>query len=244
MARVKATIGIVGLLGLALFAAAAAHAGSFEVNPVRIHLEKKKSTAAITLRNTGEHPVLVQAEVLSWKQTGGEDVYAPSRDLLVNPPIFTVQPGKTQIVRVGLDRPVDPRNELAYRLYLREVPPDAAPAFSGLRVALRIGLPVFVAPETPLKPALQWRVQRTADGALGVEAVNTGNGHVQVVDLRLALPNNGHEVLSTLPHAYLFPGQRGHWTLMPAHPWHGDRVSLSATTDLGVVNTEIALEKP
>jgi P pilus assembly chaperone PapD len=53
MAHVKATIGIVGLLGLALFAAAAAHAGIFEVNPVRIHLEKKKPTAAITLRNTG-----------------------------------------------------------------------------------------------------------------------------------------------------------------------------------------------
>lgn len=243
MARMRKTIGIAGLLGLALFAAAI-HAGGFEVNPVRIMLDKKKPTAAITLRNTGEHPVVVQAETLSWTQVDGQNTYAPSRDLLVNPPIFTVQPGKTQVVRVGLDRPVDPRNELAYRLYLREVPPTAALAFSGLRVALRIGLPVFVAPEAPIYPALQWRVRRTADGALGVEAVNAGNSHIQIIDLRLALPGNGRDVLTALPHAYLFPGQRGQWTLTPTHPWHGDRVLLSATTDQGGVKAEIALEKP
>lgn len=232
------------LLGMMLFAGGV-HAASFDVNPVRIVLEKKKPTAAITLRNTGEHAVVVQAETLRWTQVDGQDTYTPTRDLLVNPPIFTVQPGKTQIVRLGLSRPVDPRTELAYRLYLHEVPPAAAPVFSGLRIALRIGVPVFVAPEAPVKPALRWSVRRTADGKFGIEAVNAGNGHIQVINVRLALPNNGHDVLATLPaHVYLFPGQRGQWTLTPAHPWQGNRVSLSAMTDRGVANAEITLEKP
>ena len=41
----------------------------------------------------------------------------------------------TQIIRIGLNRRVDKTQELAYRLYISEVPPPPKEGFTGLRIA-------------------------------------------------------------------------------------------------------------
>src|SRR5712692_1255538 len=83
---------------------ARAQAGAFNVSPVRIALSQTHPTAILTMQNNGDQAVVVQIEVMAWSQADGKDIYTLSRDLLANPPIFTLVPQGTQIVRIGLRR--------------------------------------------------------------------------------------------------------------------------------------------
>ena len=220
-------------------------AGSFQVNPIRVDMTKGATTAAITVRNDGEEPIVVQSSVVKWSQDNGQEVYAPTSEALVTPPIMTVPPGGEQIVRVGLRRGPDPQRELAYRLYLQEVPPPPKPGFTGLQVALRVGLPVFVAPGAPGIRRLEWSAQIGQDGAIRLAAQNTGNAHVQITDFELGLPGAGEPIAHESTLAYVLAGQRRQWTL-PAPP---DRVKsvnefrLKAYTDAGEIDTAVKVER-
>jgi fimbrial chaperone protein len=224
---------------------AEAPAGSFQVNPIRVDMTKGATTAAITVRNDGEEPIVVQSSVVKWTQDNGQEVYAPTTEALVTPPIMTVPPGGEQIVRVGLRRGPDPQRELAYRLYLQEVPPPPKPGFTGLQVALRVGLPVFVAPGAPGIRRLEWSAQIGQDGAIRLAAQNTGNAHVQVTDFELALPGASEPIAHESTLAYVLAGQRRQWTL-PAPPDRVKSVSefrLKAYTDAGEIDTAVKVER-
>jgi fimbrial chaperone protein len=232
------------VLALSL-AATEAPAGSFQVNPIRVDMAKGATTAAITIRNDGDEPIVVQSSVVAWTQDNGQEIYTPTTEALVTPPIMTVPPGGEQIVRVGLRRGPDPQRELAYRLYLQEVPPPPKPGFTGLQVALRVGLPVFVAPGAPGIRRLEWSAQIGQDGAIRLAAQNTGNAHVQVTDFQLALPGAGEPIAHESTLAYVLAGQRRQWTL-PVPP---DRVKsvnefrLKAYTDAGEIDTAVKVER-
>src|SRR5215469_11000812 len=136
----------VSLLAMGMLAAAGpAAASSISVAPIRVELSGTKRTAVLTVRNADDAPVVVQARPVAWSQRDGEDQLDDTHDLVVTPPLFTV-PGKgQQVLRVALLRDADATRELDYRLVLSEVPSSVTPDITGLRVALRITLPVFVA---------------------------------------------------------------------------------------------------
>src|SRR4051812_46070459 len=115
----QAMYGLAFLLG----AVGVANAGSFAVNPVRATLSAKQTVSSLVVRNSGSESTVIQLEVVNWAQEDGKDVYTPTKELLATPPIFTVPPGGSQVVRVGLRRATDSQRELAYRLFLQEVPP-------------------------------------------------------------------------------------------------------------------------
>ena len=101
---IPAVTGLAMLLALS----APAVAGSFSISPLRVDFTATSSTAALTVRNEEAAPVVVQTQGLGWSQEGGQDALAPSRDLLISPAVFTLQPGGSQLIRVALRRNVDP----------------------------------------------------------------------------------------------------------------------------------------
>ncbi|HEV3239925.1 MAG TPA: fimbria/pilus periplasmic chaperone [Casimicrobiaceae bacterium] len=233
-------------LTLALaFAAGEAPAGSFQVNPIRIEIAKGATTAAIVVRNDGEDAIVIQANVVGWTQEDGQDVYAPTTEALVTPPVMTVPAGGEQIVRVGLRRRADPQHELTYRVYLQEVPPPPKPGFTGLQVALRVGLPVFVPPVALAVRRLEWSTQVGPDGAIRLAAQNTGNTHVQVTDFVLAPSSAGEPLAHESTLAYVLAGQRRVWTLAaaPERVKPGSELRLKAYTDAGEIDTAITVER-
>jgi fimbrial chaperone protein len=219
-------------------------AGSFQVNPIRVEMTKGATTAAITVRNDGEDAIVVQSSVVGWSQNNGQEVYAPTTEALATPPIMTVPAGGEQIVRVGLRRAADAQHELTYRLYLQEVPPPPKAGFTGLQVALRVGLPVFVAPVAPGVRRLEWSAQIGPEGAIVLTAQNTGNAHVQVTDFELRLPVAGEPVAHESSLAYVLAGQRRQWTLSaPADRVKSAReLRLKAFTDAGEIDTAVKVE--
>lgn len=223
---------------------APAWGGSFEVNPIRVELSAASRSAALTVRNSGTEAVVVQTAAQAWSQQNGQDVLAPTGDLLVSPPIATIAPGAEQIVRVGLRRAPDERQELSYRLFLQEVPPPPKPGFQGLQVALRISLPVFVQPRSgPAKPALAWDARLGEGGAITVRLRNDGSGHIQVSDVALFVPGSAEPIAAQSALAYVLPGQSRVWELKArdAGIKASQPLQLKASTDAGAIETGIQL---
>jgi fimbrial chaperone protein len=219
-----------------------AHAGSFAVNPVRVTLSATQAVAAVTVQNVGSEPTVVQLETSSWTQHDGADVLVPTSEVLATPPILTIQPGTSRIVRVGLRRPPDAHQELTYRLFLREVPPPE-PISQGLRVALLVSMPIFVVPPRPPAAEIHWRALRTQDGKIRVRATNTGGSHIQLGQLEVALAADGAKLSSRNMSEYVLPDNSREWTVdAKSVPPAGTLLTISDQADTGKVRSEVKLE--
>jgi fimbrial chaperone protein len=227
-----------------------ASAGALSVSPLRLELSSQAATTSLTLRNGNDAATLVQAEAFVWSQENGEEKLEPATDLIVSPPVFTVAPDGSQLVRVALRRAADAERELSYRLILQEVPAEASPDFTGLRVALRISLPIFVAPAAgTAEPNLEFSASRNADGALVLRADNKGNGHGRVLSFTLTPTSGTGPVLQDSVASYVLPGQYRTWTIKKNESTRddstatADRYRLKATTERGEVVTELTVRR-
>ena len=229
---------------LTLLAPAMAQAAQWNVDPVRVELSEQQQTAAIIVRNESDQPSSIQIQAVVWSQLDGLDVYTPTRDLLVSPPIATIPPNSDQVVRVALRRGADATRELAYRINLQELPVQAEPGFAGVQVALRIGLPVFVQPQRGDAAAkMVWSVARAGGDQLRVALRNDGNAHVQISDFSLYAPGNAQAITGESGSSYVLAGQAHEWLLKTGAVQAGDarRVRLKAYTDAVNVDTELVL---
>jgi fimbrial chaperone protein len=226
--------------GLALLLLAElACAGSFNVRPTRLELSAAQPTDMLTITNPTAAETVIHVQANLWSQQDGADVLEASRDLIAVPPLFTLPPGASQVVRIGLRSAPPPAAERTYRLLLREVPPPPMEGFSGLQVALNLSLPVFVQPAGPARPVLSWSLGRNDTGQTTLELDNRGNAHTQVLAVML---RNAEETIEgrNLP-VYLLPGQHRTWRL-DTDASAGTRWTLTAATDAGPVETELVLE--
>lgn len=224
--------------------AATGNAASLNVSPIRVVLGKEQATTTVAVRNDGDGPVVVQTRVVAWSQDKGRDVYTPTPDVLASPPIFTVAPQATQVIRLGLRREPDDVRELAYRIFLEEVPGPEKPATQGVQMLLRIGLPIFVTPRAPQPADFSWRADRGTGSTLTVTLDNAkGTRHVQVTGIKLGPVGADAVWAEESAAAYVLPGQVRTWTLKPRVPEaaKGERVRLRATTDAGNADTELTL---
>jgi fimbrial chaperone protein len=234
------------LRSLALCALAAvpfgAEAGAFQVSPVRIDLGGLALTAAVTVRNDGAEPVVIQSTIVAWSQANGQDAYAPTNDALATPPLATIPPGGEQIVRVGMRRPPDRHAELAYRLYVQEVPATTRPLQTSLQVALRVGIPVFVAPAEPASRKLDWSAVMASDGELQLKVNNRGNTHLQVAAMTVVAPDSRREFARQHGLAYVLAGQAREWVMKLAgiDP-QLQSVTLHLTSDAGESDETVPL---
>jgi fimbrial chaperone protein len=236
----------IGLAFLFLWSLLAGAASTFHVSPVRVELGSGRGSAALTVRNEGDAPIVIQTHVVAWSQQNGEDVYTPTSEVLATPPIFSVASGAIQIARVALRREPDVGRELAYRIFLQEVPGPPRPGFQGAQLALRISIPIFVEAKKPQALKLDWSAQREPGGELRLFLNNVGGKHVQVYDLNISSVDNTAPVYSNQGASYVLPGQRRSWLLKPLEQrtLTGDRVRVKALTDTGRVESEIVLGKP
>nr|WP_298249646.1 molecular chaperone [uncultured Halomonas sp.] len=205
------------LVGLSLLLLAnPIQAASLSVNPVRVSLDGSDSVSSLTLTNQGQDSVVMQASVNAWSIRGNEEHYEPTEALIVSPPVFEVAPGKSQIVRVGLRNTEPQAIEQSFRVFLEQSPVapgdgDAAEGPLQLQVMLRLGIPVFVAPDVATKREVLWRTERLADGRLRVVAINEGNAHVKVS--RLSLLDGDTFLAHSEKQHYILPDSRRYWLL-------------------------------
>lgn len=206
-------------IGLYLFGGllASAISGAFSVSPLSFHLQKERANSILRVRNTDVMPLRIQITSFDWEHDGTQDVLTETNKLLVNPPIFVLEPDKTQIIRFGVRPEKNWASEKAYRLVLDEVLPENR--LPGLYTRLRMSIPIFVEPAKTYKQ-LEWSLQETPSLSLlspplKLVAINTGNVHTKITTLivnELENQKNDKPLQLQTP-IYVLPGQRKEWIL-------------------------------
>lgn len=231
------------LLGCALLAAPAG-AASILIDPVRVDLTDDRKIAALTVANADpEAPVSIRVHALRWTQVDGEDVYSETHDIIASPPIFTIPPGGTQLLRVGLAGGADAG---AYRLIIEEIPRLAAQG-QGIQVSLRLNLPLYRLHAGSAPARLDWRLAAAPDGTPAIEAVNDGGQPIQVQGIDALTADNRAPIVSAM--GVVLPNSRRRWRIddgaaLPNPTLAGGQpMRLIARTDHGEQEFQIA-QKP
>ena len=206
---------------------APASAGQLKVAPIRVDLTAEQPIAQLQIGNMGDQPTLIHIQLRDWQHPDGEDSYAETRDLLLNPMIFELRPNPEQLVRIGLARPMAGALEGSYRLFVREVPRGVGTARQKIRTYLNIGLPVFVAPKEPIPASLEWRLQREADGGVTLRVENRGALHGKLTDVRL-FGADGRVLVALEKRVYVLPGQPRAWPIETEGLRDGEQLQLTA----------------
>lgn len=216
MRRLPGFVFVLVLLGLA------PSAMSFQVRPVRLELGSRVSASQLVVHNPTQHTLLLQAEAFDWNQEHSKDRLQPTQALILNPPIFELPPGASQVLRVGLRKPAQAGVEQSHRIWLSQVPTPQE-GNGGVQMLLRVSLPVFVtgAATPPAQPSWQRQGHTLA-------LHNSGGRYLQVRAMQL-LSDQG-ETASFGP-CYALPGQQCRWDLPPG--WTGAGTRCDADTSVG-----------
>ncbi|MBX3653404.1 MAG: molecular chaperone [Ramlibacter sp.] len=143
------------LLCLSAFMAGAGGTGSpLAVSPVYIKLDGPQDHGTLLVANNGETSIGIEVEVVRTAWGPGREVYQPSTDFVLSPPVFRLAGGKSRLLRF---RYVGTRTaaENSYRFFVRQIPEEGPPADGTLRFAITLGIPVTVPAMAP-HPALKF----------------------------------------------------------------------------------------
>lgn len=152
-------------------------AGDWRVVPIRLFLNQKSRSDSVRLINSGTTPLTLQVNAATWSQSAqGEDQYQPTDELIFFPRLLTIPPGEERILRAGFKLPPAER-ERTYRLFIQEIPEPQPAGNSSVQIAVRFGLPVFIAPQQPKHAARIDDFSLTA-GTVALLISNQGNRHV------------------------------------------------------------------
>lgn len=209
---------------LGLFCAPALASG-LQVSPVSLTLHQGERAAGLTLSNTGTAALTAQVRVYRWTENQGGERLDPTLDLVASPPMLTLAPGASQLVRVvRMDAP-PASGEVAYRLAVDELPlPESARPAQGLRFVLHYSLPVFVestpaptAAQPVIQPVLAWSVLHQGT-RLFLQATNQGAIHAQVVAPVFITAAGQRITLGAGLFGYVLPGATMRWPLARTSP--------------------------
>ena len=184
-----------------------AFAASLRFVPMMVVLDSEPRRGTLTIINAGEEKVTVQLQLMKWSQVeDGKDIYEPTKDLVFYPQIVSISPGKQGLVRIGYEPAGALSVERSYRLFVQELP-VSTPGKNIIKVAMRVGIPVFIPPKDP-HPALSMGDARVESGIFQVTIRNSGNSHSVIERLTISgLDAGGRETFNKeLNGWYVLPG--------------------------------------
>lgn len=180
---------------------APALAGRFSVAPIRVDFTSGIRIGSVSVTSEDDHPLVFKNSPSLWTQNAeGGDVYAPTSDLVVTPPLLRVETGEPRIVRIGTLRESGDI-ERSYRVFLEEqAPANSEGGGATIAVVIKFGVPVFVAPRTE-RIAGRAEIIDRKPGKLTLQVENTGNVHFNLESITA----NGTAV-KDVSSWYLLPG--------------------------------------
>lgn len=245
MKRVSLT-GVLSIFLLGFLIRPCAHAGSFSAVPVKLFMEKKTRSAVLKIVNTGDEKLTLQLSANLWHQDeNGIDKVDPTNDIIFFPRIAQVAPGSAQVIRIGYEGPPPGAVEQTYRFYIEELP-VAKPGEVAVKIAVRMGIPIFVKPVVTTR---LWTIERfdLTGGTLGARIRNGGNTHLIVSALKTtALDDSGAEIFSRrMSGWYVLPGISKKHTLQISRDecLKARSIRLEAEVDGTTAETNLVVDK-
>jgi fimbrial chaperone protein len=239
--RIVAAIGLVPVL-CAFLAGGTARAQSLLVIPVNLQIAPGQRATTLTVTNQGTSETSIQIRAYAWNQQGGDDQLTTSDAVIVSPPLASIAPGATQVVRLILRQPPQGR-EATYRIILDQIPPPASPGV--IRLVIRMSIPIFAQTTTRAVPHVQFHIERDAGSAFLV-ALNDGGRH-EVIRNAVLWTSDGRK-LSTESNAspYILAGATRRWPIAAqgSLPLLSETLRLTARADAGAIEQQVRVVTP
>lgn len=182
------------------------------VAPLRLELDDAQLHDTLRVINPSDRPIGIQVRAFGWTQANGEDVYAPTNEVLVSPAIVVIPPGETQFFRVQR-RQLPPAGERRYRVAIDQLPdPDLAQSGTAM-TRIRFTIPLFVDRATAAPAQLDWSVQGST-----LRVANRGQQSARMVSLALRDGVNTPVTIDGASLHYVHGGSWLEWTLPAGCP--------------------------
>ena len=192
-------------------ASGVARGQALTVMPVHVQMPHGDKAETLSVTNAGNAETSIQIRAYAWAQPDGNDQLTATDAIAVSPPIATIAPGATQIIRLVLRRTPEVKEE-TYRILLDQIPP--AVEEGTVHVVLRISIPIFALPKSRSASHLTFHLERRAQ-QLFVVASNDGMVHEVLSDLGLET-HGGQKVDTTFSGSqYLLAGATRRWLISP-----------------------------
>jgi len=235
--RMAAALAIASTAVILLLAVPAAPAQSLSVLPVNVFFSPGQKASSLTVTNAGATETSIQIRAYAWSQQGGDDQLTESDAVVLSPPLTTIAPGASQVVRLIL-RQLPQGREATYRILIDQIPPPAEPGI--VHMVLRMSIPIFAQPPTRAVPHVQFHLELDS-GKLIVVGTNDGLSHEVVRDIVLTTKDGRKlkEESSALP--YILAGVTRRWTIAAEGPLPlpGETLQLTAHTDAAVIQQQV-----
>ena len=216
-----------------------AGAQNLSVLPVNVFLQPGQRTTTISVTNSGKTPTSIQVRAFDWSQSNDEDQLTASKVVVVSPPLMTIAPASTQVVRLILRQP-PAGSEATYRIILDQIPGPGEPGV--VQMVLRFSIPVFAIPATKAAPQVQLHLERDG-GKLFLVGVNTGQSHEALRNI--VLTTNDGRKLNANPQVspYLLAGVTRRWELdaQGYAPQPGESLKLTAHGVAGAIEEQVGV---
>lgn len=203
------------------------NAASLAVWPINPRIDAPASATMVWVKNNNANEeVVLQARILTWSQQQNQDNYNTQDELVVSPPLVTVQPGAQQVFRIVNRKGVivDGAQELSYRLIIDEIPSAAKLDGTVLSFQMRYSLPLFVGVprdyekksfierQNAMAGQLRYRLVETPEKA--IEIINHGkvNARLSKVKIRQANKTDVTTISEGLL-GYVLVGANRQWPL-------------------------------
>jgi fimbrial chaperone protein len=215
----------------------AAGAQALSVLPVNIFFTPGQRATSLTVTNQGKSETAIQIRAFAWNQPDGNDKLTASNEVVASPPIATIAPGATQVVRLILRQSPQGR-EATYRILVDQIPPPAEPGV--VHIVLRLSIPIFVQPAVKAFPDVQFHLEINA-GQLYLVGFNAGNLHESIRDIVLST-SDGRK-LNEDPNAYPYilagATRRWHIAVQGPLPLSSDTLQLTAHANAGAIKEQV-----
>jgi fimbrial chaperone protein len=214
-----------------------AGAQSLSGMPVTILLSPGQSATSLTVTNHGSSETAIQIRCYAWNQQDGDDQLTTSNAVVVSPPLVSIAPGATQVVRLILRQPPQGR-EATYRILLDQIPPPAQPGV--VRIVFRLSIPIFAQPMTRAASHVKFHIELEG-GKVYLVGVNDGLRHEAIRDIVLSTSDQGKlkEDVGASPYILSGATRRWHFAMQDPLPLPGETFHLTAHEDSGAVDEQV-----
>lgn len=167
-------------IGLSLLASINS-ASAVIISPIQLDISVRKPITSFKVTNDSTVAIVYQASALSWIQIGGQDTQVDTDDLVITPPIVTIQPKTSQVFRVAMLNPVPNLTELAYRVVLEDISEDIFKnSETGINFRFNHSLPLFYTSKIPVV-SLVWSICKSVlIGKSCLRLENKGNSFFKI----------------------------------------------------------------